>query len=168
MEYVMDDHMKVTLTNNSIASIERLINVLNEFIDTLKESKKTFSDNVKFCRELRTSRKKFEKEMRKTLRCFHSLQENQQVEIELVFHKALKTLESITPKVKQEIEEDRLFILFSYLLKREINKTLRFFKKSQTKMASHLYSDPTEEILNDPKLQKLLIEQWGDLANEEY
>jgi hypothetical protein len=22
--------------------------------------------------------------------------------------------------------------------------------------------------LNDPKLQKLLIEQWGDLANEEY
>jgi hypothetical protein len=164
----MKNNMNLSLTKSSLDPIERLLIALTEFIDTLKHSKKTFSENVKFCRELRTNRKKFEKEIRKTIKCFQSLSDNHKVELELSFHKALKKLEIILPKVRQEIDQDKLFVLFSYLLKRELRKTLKFFRKSQIKMASHLYSDPTEKIMNDPSLQQLLIDQWGDLSNEEY
>jgi len=160
--------MNLTLNKSSIDPIERLLNALTEFIDNLKHTKKTFADNVRFCRELRTNRKKFEKEIKNTINCFHSLPESQQVELELIFHKALRRLQLIAPKVYQEIEDDHLFILFSFCLKRELRKTLTLLKKTQVKMATELYSDPTEEIMSDSELQKQLIEQWGDLANEEY
>lgn len=160
--------MNLTLTKSSIDPIEHLLNALTEFIDSLKQSKKTLADNIRFCRQLRTSRKKFEKELRKTIACFNTLPENQQVEIELAFHKLLKKLQNIVPEVNQEIENDKLFFLFSYFLKRDVNKSLQFFKKAQAKMSAQLYTDPTEKIINDPALQQKLVDQWGDLANEQY
>ena len=167
-EFVMKNCMNLTLTKSSIYSIEHLLNALEEFIDTLQHSKKTFSANVQFCINLRTKRKRFEKEVRITLKNFHNLSENHKVQIELVFHKAIKKLEIIVPKVCHEIEHSRLFFLFSFFLKREVTKSLTFSKKSQAKMCAQLYSDPTERIMSDPELQQLLVDQWGDLANEEY
>jgi len=164
----MKNNMNLSLNNSSIDPIERLINALNDFFDAFQQSKKTFSENLKFCRELRTNRKKFELEVGKTLKQFHCLPENQQVEIELVFKKALRRLELMVPKVKDGIDNDQLFFLFSYLLKRDVTKTLLFFRKSQAKMALQLYSDPTDKILSNPELQQTLINQWGDLAKEEY
>lgn len=164
----MKDCMNLTLTKSSIYSIEHLLSALVGFIDTLQHSKKTFSDNVRFCRELRTNRKRFEKDIKITLKKFNTLSENQQVEIELAFHKALKKLETVVPQIHIEIENDRLFFMFSFFLKREVNKSLKFLRKSQAKMCAQLYSDPTEKIMSDPRLQQQLIDQWGDLANEEY
>lgn len=158
--------MNLTLTEPSIDPIERFIKVLTEFIETLKTSKQTLAYSLKFCRELRTNRKKFEKQIGNTINCFHTLQESNQAEIELAFYKALKKLESIAPTVKQGIDDDHLFFLFSLFLKREVNKTLKFLKKSQGKMSAQLYPDRSKEILDNPELYQKLVDAWGDISDD--
>jgi len=161
----MKNSMNLTLNKSSIDPIEHFIKVLSEFIETLKTSKQTFTHNVKFCRELRTNRKIFEKKIGKTINSFHTLPENKQAEVELAFYNALKKLESIAPDVKKGIDDDRQFILFSLLLKREVNKTIKFLRKSQSKMSAQLYPDRSKEILDNPELYQKLVDAWVDVAD---
>jgi len=158
--------MSIALTKNSLAPIDRILVVMIEFLDSLQHSKNTIHDNITFCREMRTNRKKFEKEIKGVIKTFHCFSEKQQSEIEMTFYRSLNKLEKIVPKVEKEIDDDHLFFVFSYFLKREMKKTLAFFRKTQSKMSATLYPDKSKEILSNPKKYQELVDTWGELAHD--
>jgi hypothetical protein len=167
----MKPHMAIALTYQTNSQSEnplvRIIMVLNEVIDKLKESKQSIKNNANLCWEIRKDRKVFESQIKYIIKDFDAFPEKDRVRFELALFQALNEIEQIAPEVIANLRE-RNVPVFSWFLIREIKRTTKVFERSQRKMASKLYPDPTDKILNDPLLAKKITDAWGDLADDEY
>jgi len=159
--------MNLPLTQPICDPLNHFIEVINELLEKLKESKNSFVKNISYCRKIRTTRKVFEKEIKKVLLNFNNLSEKQQTEIELHFYRVIKEVEKKVPSVIENLKRDEGLFL-SYFLRREVRKALKIFKRSQKKMADHLYPDHSKEILSSPEEYQKLVDTWGELADDEY
>ena len=164
---VMKKNMNLALAKPIYDPLDHFIDVINELLEKLKESKNSVVNNISYCRKIRTSRKVFEKEIKKVLLNFSTYSEKQQNEIEFHFYKVIRELEQKVPSVIENLKkEEGLFV--SYFLRREVRKALNIFKRSQKKMSVHLYPDHSKEILSNPEEYQKLVDVWGNLAEDEY
>lgn len=145
--------------------LESFLKVLNELIQSLKQSHKDIFNNFSTCHQIRKSRKDFEKLMKEILKQFDCLSEKDKAQIELSTYKLLQKIEALAPKAISEIKDENIPV-FSYFLIWQIRKTLKSFRASQKKMAEQLYPDRSKEILSNPDLYQNLVATWGDLAND--
>lgn len=163
----MENRMNLSLSYLSPnSSIDSFLKFLEQLLDNLKKSENNLSENIKYCQKLRSDRKKFCIELVQLNKDFSLLSERDQREIELHLYNAIKEIENLFPSVRQDLKEDVAFLYRVFLI-REINKTLKMFKKHQNVMAIRLYPDKKKEIISNPELYQKLVDTWGDLANED-
>jgi hypothetical protein len=161
----MEKHMSIALSQSYKDPLESFLRVLNELIESLKESHKNVFDNISTCHQIRKNRKHFEKLMEKVICDFNKLSDKDKSQFELGIYNILQKIEIKAPAVINELKEDYKPV-FSYFLIREIKKTLKTFRASQKKMADQLYPDRSKEILSNPDIYQQLVDAWGDLADE--
>lgn len=168
--------MSVTIQHPSNKSaIDSMIEFINALIDCLKTEnlekpskyvsvEKTLTPNFYACLKLRADRKQFERLVNDFLKDFQKLPEKKQSEIEMRFYNGIIKLESLTPFVKDSTAKRNLS-LSHRLFYRELNKTLKVFRKAQKLMSDYLYPDNSQQILSNPVEYQKLVDFWGDLAD---
>ena len=162
----MKNHMHLTLNKPSQSPLDHFIRVINEMIDRVNASQQTVRDKISQCRELRTARKHFEKNLKTNFSKFDSLSEIKQMEMELHFYNILKGLDAKVPHILEALKEKKG--LLSRFLHREVRKSYKIVKSTQKKMAEKVYTNNAAKVLNDPEKYQKLVDAWGDLADDEY
>lgn len=157
----------IALTRQQQRELDTIIELINEFIASLKNSRAAvsdFVDNCKFCMELRKQRKVFVRHTKMTMLAFPKMSEKNQVSLELHYFKGIKVLKKLLPDAEAEIKKDYIFPINSFIL-RELNKTVNAIVSTQEEMSKLIYKDHSQEILSNPDLYNELVENWADLEN---
>jgi hypothetical protein len=160
----MEKNMNLTLNNQSSA-IEKIVSIINELIDDLKQSHTSILSNFEFCRKMRKDRIELKADIKDVLDIFGNLSEDAQSDFELKIYQASARLNSIAPKVLKELKEHGPF-LFKYYLIWEVKENVGMITHLQKQLESILYP-PNKEIDNDINFYNKLVDVWGDLNDEE-
>ena len=166
MGTVMKSNMNIALTKPNKDPLETLIKVFNEILERLKDSQQSLIESIRDCQKLRQNRKQLTKYFREVKAKFPKLSEAKQVELEAYFFKVIQQQSSVIIPLKEEVKRDYNFLI-SFILIREIKKTLSLFKAVHKPMECALYPNRSKEILSNPALYQQLVDAWGDLADED-
>ncbi|WP_139160085.1 hypothetical protein [Mucilaginibacter sp. NFR10] len=158
--------MNLAIQKPNLSPLDQLCQVIEQMIERFKTQKQSIHDNISYCRQIRTARKHFEKNLKSNISKFEKQTEVKQMEIELHFYNVLKDLEIKIPEILEELEDENWFM--SFFLRREVRKSYRLVVYTQREMSQKVYPNNADKIINDPEKYQKLVDSWGDLADDEY
>jgi hypothetical protein len=155
------------ISHNSSANA--IINCIHRFldaIDNIAAQSNSIKLEIEFYLDLRKSRKILTKGLSSTIERYDELKTNQRTNLAESLHQAIIRLEHSKKELKSEIKKIHRPIIGD-LVCREVNQTLKSFKKNQKKLSEMIIQTKTEMFNRNSELSESLERAWKELALED-